>query len=498
MSAATCGRYHRREKNACKAPTPRTPGYRCGAAKVWAGSASIRPTISWSRTITSSWPSVVISPTSRRSTASSWVRASRSSTWRSMCCWSNDREADRHASRGRDSVWLARGSVSRRSVVFGAQVAEKFFDFTREALCRRGQVGRRRKHRRSALVGVLDGFVERSDIGDERRVAVGGELRVLRDLAGRRILLSDRTRDVGRDVVDLADGGADFAYGFDCVFRRDVDQADVLADFGRGLGGLPGERFDFVGHHGKAAASFAGACGFDRGVERQKVGLFGNGLDEGEHAVDALGCRSEAFDFGDRFFGTLSGLLDRLGRLTHLPADLLDRRGELFGGASHRENVAGGLFGRAGGGACPAAGVGSNARNGLSGIAHGGGIIVHRAQHASDRAAEGFNRRFDLPGSLFARFGIQKRLCVEVAVVIHRFLKDLDRAGQCADFVLPMGMRNLDALRALGDPLDGGRDRRKRTRDRAGNDEDTGTNQHQRNSAKAGQEEGELAVQGGV
>ena len=50
----------------------------------WAGSASIRPTTCWSRTITSSSASAATSPTSRRSTASSWDRRSRSSASRSM------------------------------------------------------------------------------------------------------------------------------------------------------------------------------------------------------------------------------------------------------------------------------------------------------------------------------------------------------------------------------------------------------------------------------
>ena len=39
---------------------------------------------------------------------------------------------------------------------------------------------------------------------------------------------------------------------------------------------LPGQRAYFVSHHGKAAAVFAGAGGFDGGVQRQKIGLLGN------------------------------------------------------------------------------------------------------------------------------------------------------------------------------------------------------------------------------
>ena len=79
-----------------KAQTRRTPGCRCGAATSWAGSVSIRPTICWSRTITLCSASVAIFPTSRQSTASSSVRAGRSSESRLMWSWwsrDNDRRS---------------------------------------------------------------------------------------------------------------------------------------------------------------------------------------------------------------------------------------------------------------------------------------------------------------------------------------------------------------------------------------------------------------------
>ena len=78
MSAAICAPSRRRESPACRARTPLMPGFRSGAAPSSDGSASIRPTICWSRTTTSSSRSVATSPTSRRSTASSSARASRS------------------------------------------------------------------------------------------------------------------------------------------------------------------------------------------------------------------------------------------------------------------------------------------------------------------------------------------------------------------------------------------------------------------------------------
>ncbi len=70
--------------------TRRMPGSHYGAARGSAGSASTRPTTSWSRTITSSLRWDVIFPMSRRSTALSLDRASKSSASRWMCCWWNE------------------------------------------------------------------------------------------------------------------------------------------------------------------------------------------------------------------------------------------------------------------------------------------------------------------------------------------------------------------------------------------------------------------------
>ena len=71
-------------------------------------------------------------------------------------------------------------------------------------------------------------------------------------------------------------------------------------------------------------------------------------------------------------------------------------------------------------------------------------------------------------GPFFARPGVQQGLRIEIAVAVHRFLENLDRPRQRADLVAAIGMRNLDIFGAVGDPLDGGGDDRKRPRHRAG------------------------------
>ena len=101
---------------------------------------------------------------------------------------------------------------------------------------------------------------------------------------------------------------------------------------------------------------FAGARGFDGRIQRQQVGLLGDGLNQVEHAVDALGRRGETLDFRDGFFGPQSRFFDDAGGLADLPADFLDGSRQLFGGAGNGVDVAGGLLGGVGGGNGAAAG----------------------------------------------------------------------------------------------------------------------------------------------
>jgi hypothetical protein len=78
-----------------------------------------------------------------------------------------------------------------------------------------------------------------------------------------------------------------------------LDQrADVLAGLGVGLGQFA----HFGGNDGKACALVAGAGGFHRGIERQKVGAKGRVLDRGHECIDLTG---EGVDGGDRSAGAL-------------------------------------------------------------------------------------------------------------------------------------------------------------------------------------------------
>src|SRR5258708_25116129 len=56
----------------------------------------------------------------------------------------------------------------------GAQIAEELVDLTRQDFRRRGQVAGRREHRGRGLVGLADRLAERTDVGDQGLVALGG------------------------------------------------------------------------------------------------------------------------------------------------------------------------------------------------------------------------------------------------------------------------------------------------------------------------------------
>ena len=89
--------------------------------------------------------------------------------------------------------------------------------------------------------------------------------------------ISDSFSMVLADLLDRADG----------LLGRSLDAGDLLADLAGRLRGLLGQRLHLGRHHGKAAAGLAGARRLDGGVERQQVGLAGDGVDQFDHVADA-------------------------------------------------------------------------------------------------------------------------------------------------------------------------------------------------------------------
>ena len=76
--------------------------------------------------------------------------------------------------------------------------------------------------------------------------------------------------------------------------------ADLLADLARGLRRLFGQRLHFGGDHCKATTGLAGARRLDGRVERQQIGLAGDGVDQFDHVADA--CRGRR-QFADAIVG---------------------------------------------------------------------------------------------------------------------------------------------------------------------------------------------------
>ena len=157
-----------------------------------------------------------------------------------------------------------------------------------------------------------------------------------RDVARRGALLLDRGGDAGRVVRDLLHALGDAADRFHGARGRALHRQDLSDDrFGR-FAGLHRQRFDFRRDHGKAASRLAGARRFDRGIERQQVGLLGDGLDELDDVADLLRRFGERGHFAvgrlrlvDRHAHDIVGLRD-------LARDLGDRTGQFVGGARRR------------------------------------------------------------------------------------------------------------------------------------------------------------------
>ena len=120
-----------------------------------------------------------------------------------------------------------------------------------------------------------------------------------------------------------------------------ADIADHLADFLGGAGGTPGQVAHLVGDHGETAAQFTGAGRFDGRVERQQVGLAGDGLNHLGDLLDLLGAGTQAIDQ----FAAGGGLR---AQLLHAADRLLQRLLALLAGMAHGLRRFQGLLGALG------------------------------------------------------------------------------------------------------------------------------------------------------
>ena len=84
----------------------------------------------------------------------------------------------------------------------------------------------------------------------------------------------------------MANGFGDLLNIGDRAFGRGLDSRNLLADLGGGPGGLRGERFDLGRHHGETASRLAGARRLDGRVQRQQIGLTGDGADQIDNVAE--------------------------------------------------------------------------------------------------------------------------------------------------------------------------------------------------------------------
>src|SRR5690606_13822967 len=97
--------------------------------------------------------------------------------------------------------------------------------------------------------------------------------------------------------VDLALGAVDQRFDLACRIRRALCKST-----------------HFLGDNGKAAAAFAGPRRFDAGIQRQKVRLEGNLVDDADDLTDLFRRRLDVGHGADRLPYDLAALLDRTAR----------------------------------------------------------------------------------------------------------------------------------------------------------------------------------------
>ena len=178
---------------------------------------------------------------------------------------------------------------------------------------------------------------------------------------------------VGQCLVDGVQAGAGFAGlldglarsfaagvdGFDRCIRLALQVLDHGMDLCRRLRGALGQQANLVGDHGKATALFPGPRRFDGRIQRQQVGLLGDGADDIEHTADA---RAVAGQVANHLHGLVDGQRQPVD-LRQAAMNRLLAMGYLLLRGAH---FPGGLFGSLG-----------HVLHGISHLVHGGGYLVH-------------------------------------------------------------------------------------------------------------------------
>ena len=146
-----------------------------------------------------------------------------------------------------------------------------------------------------------------------------GLLNIDRNLPGCGSLLFDRHGNRRRDLRDPIDCFRDFPDRRDQLFGSLLNRRYLLRDLTCRLGRLLCQRLHFGRNDRKPSTSLACPCGFDRSVQRKKIGLRRDRADDVYYVSDTFGSFREPWSRRR----SSAPLASRLGRLS--PADSLTR-----------------------------------------------------------------------------------------------------------------------------------------------------------------------------
>ena len=123
------------------------------------------------------------------------------------------------------------------------------------------------------------------------------------NLLGKFINLCDHAGDFLQRAAEVAAQGKPFIHNAGALFHVVhrfagffLDALDQLRNFACGLGRFFCQLTHFISNYGKSQAMFTGARGFNRGIERQQVGLLGQIVNHLNDLADVVGALSQDRD----------------------------------------------------------------------------------------------------------------------------------------------------------------------------------------------------------
>src|SRR3569832_2636295 len=358
------------------------------------------------------WPATTKDTNDNKHTTNQKAKTTDSNmVFRPSFCWfgQTSRPAGERASGGE-----ARGrtdlpdSVSSGRLDVGEECLDQVLQVARLAR----ESARCAQHLAGNRAGVIGGLRHAADVRRHLLRALGSFFDVARDLLRRRALLFDGRGNGGGDLVDLADRLADGGDRFDRVLRRRLHGVDLRRDVLGGLRGLRGEVLHLGRDDRETLAGFTRTRRFDRGVEREKVGLVCDLVDQRDDLADLGRGADEALYLLVGPAGLGHGAGRDLAGVADLAAGLRDRRRQLFRGGRdglhigrallRRGGNRGGLLGRL-----------------LSGGAHGLGRALHLRRLRSHGLHDGADAGLESASQL-----VQARAAL-LLLLLRRFLLQL-------------------------------------------------------------------------